>query len=74
MSRSSYGNPPKGPNKGTAAECHCDERQTRVSPTAPTVNPSFSTPKSRTDTGVHVPGIGAGDNKPSNGNKPTGGF
>lgn len=73
MHRSSYGNPPKS-GKGSAGPCNMIPN--RVSPTAPTVNPTFTTPGLGEGCckGEHVTPIGAGDNKPSNGNKPTGGF
>lgn len=72
MSRSSYGNPPKGPNKGSAGTPSV--KPAKVSPTAPTVHTRSTTP----DMHQHKPIVSeptkAGGNKPGPANKPQGGF
>lgn len=72
MSRSSYGNPPKGPNKGSSGTPNTS--QPKVSPTAPTVHSVSTTKDMHCHKPIVTPGTKAGGNKPSNGNKPTGGF
>jgi hypothetical protein len=72
MSRSSYGNPPKGPNKGSAGTPHV--QPANESPTAPTVQHVFTTPDRHQAKTVVTPGTKAGGNKPGAPNKPSGGF
>lgn len=72
MSRSSYGNPPKGPNKGSAGTPNTN--QPKVSPTAPTVHTRGTTPDMHCAKTIVTPGTKAGKNKPSNGNPPKSGF
>lgn len=72
MSRSSYGNPPKGPNKGSAGSPNTTTP--KVSPTAPTVHTRGTTPDRHQHKPIVTPGTKAGGNKPSNGNSPKGGF
>lgn len=72
MSRSSYGNAPKGPNKGSAGTPHTSKP--KISPTAPTVNNVSTTKDMHCHKPIETPGTRAGGNKPGAANKPKGGF